>query len=81
MPSALVLGVCCGWLSGFIWQPLFWVYVGVLGFYLLAALLYSLLSFHPLRIWYTFSGIVASHFAYGIYFIRGLLARRLGEDR
>ena len=81
MPSALVLGVSFGWLTGFVWQPLFWFYAGVLGFYLLAAFLYSLLSFHPLRIWYTFSGIVASHFAYGIYFIRGLLARRLREDK
>jgi glycosyltransferase involved in cell wall biosynthesis len=80
LPSVLVLGLILGPLSFLICSPLSMLYLGATSFYLLLTLGFALFSFSPLRTWYIFSGIVLSHLSYGIYFIGGLLKRKLGEE-
>jgi len=80
LPSILVLGLILGPLAAVLWPPLGVLYAGIMTFYLLSAVIFGALNFHPLRTWYVFSGIVLSHLSYGIYFIRGLLARSMSEE-
>ncbi|HUU26182.1 MAG TPA: glycosyltransferase [archaeon] len=81
LPSVLALGLSLGWVFSFLWAPLAALYLAGLAAYLAAALLAASVSMHPMRIWYVSSGIVLSHLTYGLYFIRGLLASRLREER
>jgi len=79
-PSILVFVLALSWVAGFIWAPLGTVYlVGVLA-YIVSALLTAAISVDPRRIWLVFSGIVLSHLTCGVYFIKGLLSRRLDQN-
>ncbi len=78
MPSLLALGLMFGWAAGLVWKPLGWAYLATAGLYFAIALLSACLSFNPRMIWLVFSGIVASHLTYGLWFLRGLLSRDLG---
>jgi len=80
LPSILVLGLLLGPSAFFLRPPLGALWAGVTALYLLLAAAFASLSFNPLRAWYVFSGILLSHLSYGIYFIRGLLARSLSEE-
>lgn len=97
LPSIWVIGLLTGWITYWIHSILFGLYLGVIVFYLAIALGTALLSNpyetgHPdsgqlsfgdnikLR-WYIFSGLAATHFVYGAWFIRGLLASHLPEEQ
>ena len=97
LPSLWVLGVLTGWLGYFITPWLGYLYLGVIIFYLLVALwttmtidvtetevgeklAESFTSMAKLH-WYVFSGLVATHFVYGLWFIRGLLSKQLPEEK
>ena len=80
MPSLLTAGLIAGWAAGFIWPPLWILYLAVTGIYLFLAILAAAINTHPLRIWYVLSGIILSHLTYGIYFLAGLLSPRLGDE-
>jgi GT2 family glycosyltransferase len=76
-PSILVFVLALGWAATFFWPSLGTVYlVGVLA-YIVSAFLTAALSLDPRQIWLVFSGIVLSHLTCGVYFIKGLLSRRL----
>jgi glycosyltransferase involved in cell wall biosynthesis len=81
MPSALTLGLVSGWAAGFLWSPLFYLYIGGVSLYLILVLAFSSIVLYPRRVWYLFSGIVLSHLTYGVWFIAGLLSGSIGEDR
>jgi glycosyltransferase involved in cell wall biosynthesis len=72
LPSVLSLWLLLGWLT--MWLPLVgWVWPASTTAYLLLAAA-SGFSRHPALFLLTFAGIVCSHLAYGLSFIRGLLA-------
>lgn len=80
VPSLFVLAVAAGLLAG-IFNPVALVaYLSVLGLYLGLSLASSFKTFDLAVNAYIFPGIVATHFTYGLGFIRGLLLRRL-KDR
>ncbi len=81
MPSLLTAGLLLGWLPGLFWLPLMWFYLGVTGLYLTAVLASASPNLNPRRCWYVASGIVLSHLTYGLYFIRGLLAKEIRDGR
>ncbi|MEA1996181.1 MAG: glycosyltransferase [Gemmatimonadota bacterium] len=80
-PSVLAAGLCFGWAAAFVWPPLGLLYKAGVVLYLGLALLFASFTLNPMRIWFVFSGIVLSHLTYGVYFIRGLTASRLEEDK
>ena len=57
-----------------------WAYIGVVAFYLLLTLLSSVKTLFVLINALIFPGIVATHFTYGIGFIKGLLSRKMKEQ-
>ncbi len=77
LPSAVSLWLLLGWLT--LWLPAPWVgwlwIVTTAGYLLLAAA--SSVSTNPILFLLTFAGIVASHLAYGLSFIRGLLTTKM----
>ncbi|MSS70599.1 MAG: glycosyltransferase [Candidatus Latescibacteria bacterium] len=80
LPSLFVAGVCLGWLPG-LWSPaLARVYAGALAAYLLTVLVGTPGKLNPKFYPATVLGVIATHFTYGIGFIRGLLARKLREE-
>jgi hypothetical protein len=80
LPSLFLIGVLVGWLPG-LWSPaLTKAYAGTLIAYLLAVLA-GTPGKTNLRLWpATVVCLVATHFTYGIGFIRGLLAGRMREE-
>ena len=77
LPTFFVFGLLFGWLPGFI-HPLFHkIYLILVFVYLSMALLTGLKNKSPLSI---FSGLILTHICYGIWFIKGLLCRRLREE-
>jgi glycosyltransferase involved in cell wall biosynthesis len=77
LPSAVSLWLLLGWLT--LWLPAPWAgwlwIVTTAGYLLLAAA--SSFSTNPVLFLLTFAGIVASHLAYGLSFIRGLLTTKM----
>ena len=72
LPTVLSLWLLLGWIT--MWMPVVgWLYPATVGTYLLLAAA-SGFSTHPLLFLLTFAGIVCSHLAYGLSFIRGLVA-------
>ncbi len=77
LPTLFVLGLFFGWLVGFI-HPLFYrIYFVSIFVYFSMALSTGLKNKTPLSV---FSGLILTHICYGIWFIRGLLSRRLREE-
>ena len=80
LPTLLILGLSLGWLTVFSYPMLFSIYLLGLGIYLTMAFLTGLKSFRLKMALGIFSGIILSHFTYGICFIKGLMSRRLPEE-
>ncbi|MCX7920365.1 MAG: glycosyltransferase [bacterium] len=86
LPSLLTFAILFGWLTRFIHPFLFNLYLfGVIS-YLIAAILTGLTARteqypHNLKLKLAvFSGIILTHFTYGIWFVKGLLASKLPEE-
>ena len=79
-PTLFTAGVLFGWLPGLWWTGWFLVYGGALALYA-AAVLATSLTVRPKRLapWVA-AGVVLTHLVYGVYFVRGLTARRLREE-
>lgn len=78
MPTLFTLGCATGWVTWWLYRPLFWVYCGVLAFYALFVLMCSFLAAPRLTL-PTALGTVLTHWAYGVYFVIGLCSRRLSR--
>ncbi len=80
-PSMFVLFMMTGIIFSLVDSSILLLYISILSIYLLATLAVSLMAtaegkdmrFSPL----VFTGTIATHIVYGIYFIRGLLVREL----
>ncbi|MDD5245820.1 MAG: glycosyltransferase [Candidatus Omnitrophica bacterium] len=80
LPSLLVLGIIIGGVAGLFSAELRLIYLAGLATYLSLVLIFSI--FNELQlILLVFPGIITTHLAYGIYFIKGLLAFRLREEK
>jgi GT2 family glycosyltransferase len=80
LPTALVAGIAAGWIPGLWWAPWTWLWLAATGLYFLLALL-SGLAAKPRRLaMLVAAGIVATQVAYGMYFVKGLVARKLKEE-
>ncbi len=80
LPSLWVLGAAAGWLPALIWPAWLGVWLAGLGLYLALATGTGLAA-RPRRLFgLVTAGVIATQFAYGVYFIYGLLARGLREE-
>lgn len=80
VPSMFVLWLVAGLAAGLFIRPVLFVYLAVLGLYLLLCLFSCIKSLEPLLNLLVLPGIIATNIAYGIGFARGLLARRMKEQ-
>ena len=80
LPTLFVLGASTGWASYWLHPLLFKLYLWIMGFYLVCALLTSIKEFHWKKALAIFGGIISSHAVYGIWFVKGLLTGRLKEE-
>ena len=76
----LTLAIFTGWLPALFYP--FWrsLYLYALVIYLGLAALRGIKCLNPKLILPVFLGIISTHFIYGIWFIKGLLSRRLAEE-
>ncbi len=89
LPSLLLAGAVFGWLPAVFWRPWILLWLAGMGFYALAAVFQGLVSIgqapSDLRGWSLFSrvvsGIAATHFAYGFFFLKGLFSPSLSEQK
>ena len=77
-PSLFVLGASLGWLSWWM-GPLWYVYLGIMSIYILVVFAGAFLA-APSLTHATMLGTVMTHYAYGIYFIIGLVVPSLHKD-
>jgi hypothetical protein len=77
-PSLFVLGASLGWITWW-FLPLFYVYITVMVLYLLFVAGGAFLA-SPRLTPATILGTIMTHYAYGIYFIIGLLSPRLNKE-
>ncbi len=82
VPTIFTIGVVTGWTTYFWCMPLFYVYAAILVLYFFVVLAGSFLSQPRLTI-VTMLGTTLTHFAYGIYFLIGLILPHLsqGEEK
>ncbi len=78
IPTIFTIGAATGWTTYFWCMPLFYFYIAVLIIYFLFVLAGSFLAKPGLTVFTAF-GTILTHFAYGIYFLVGLLAPRLSQ--
>ncbi len=79
IPSLFVIFLVFGGLAELLAPGFRIIYIIVLGFYLLLTLIFSIynkLCLIPL----VFFGIILTHIAYGLYFIKGLFSKKLKEE-
>lgn len=79
LPSILVMGFLYGGITSLFWAPLRTAYFGCLFLYFFLVFIFSIykeLRLIPL----VFSGIIVTHITYGIYFLKGLLSKKLLEE-
>lgn len=92
IPSLFVLGVTFGWFSKWIHPILFYIYSAFILIYLLLVVLTSasllkkiamnLSGIAKFKVFLKLAGgLIATHFTYGLYFILGLISRRLPEEQ
>jgi hypothetical protein len=80
LPSIFVLGLFCLGSFSLFSLPLRSLYLFGFSFYLSLVFIFSItkdLKLTP----FVFTGIILSHFTYGVYFLKGLLVSRLSEER
>ncbi len=80
VPSIFVIWLVIGLALSFVFKPLLYAFLGVLGFYLLMCAFSSVKSLEPLVNLYIFPGIILTNITYGIGFILGLLSRRMSDS-
>ena len=80
VPSLFVFWLVVGLALGLFFRPVLYLYLAVLGLYLVLCLFSSIKSLEPLVNILVLPGIIASNITYGIGFARGLLARRMKEQ-
>jgi len=86
LPTILVLGILFGWLLLYINIAFFYLYLLGIGTYLISALITGLIAKadrYPADLKLklaVFAGLIVSHFGYGIWFVKGLLASKLPEE-
>ena len=78
MPTLFTVGSVLGWTTWWWCMPLFWAYAAVMALYVLVVFIGSFFS-SPKLLVPTMLGTVLTHYAYGIYFLMGLLAPRLSR--
>ena len=76
-PSLFTLFFLFGWIAGFLWAPLFSVWLAVMALYGILTLLFSLRTANPAGISGVFFGTFLTHITYGIWFIAGLMTLEL----
>ena len=76
IPSLLVCGIICGIPLCLLFNPLWYLYTGIITIYLLITLLSSF-SLRPHMWLITWLGIITTHLVYGVRFLQGLLAKRM----
>ena len=79
-PSLLLLGILAGGIGGLFYPAIGRFYFLALFTYLGLAFLRGIKSMNIKLIFPVFLGIILTHFTYGFYFIRGLLAKRMPEE-
>ncbi len=80
LPSLLVAGIVAGGILIAFFPFLRFPYFGVISLYLLLVVFSALKHKNPRLMFLVSAGIILTHLFYGVYFIRGLLARRLREE-
>ncbi|MCX7847035.1 MAG: glycosyltransferase [bacterium] len=78
MPTFFTLGCATGWITWWLYRPLFFAYCAVLVIYALFVLACSFLA-APTLTFPTALGTLLTHWAYGIYFLIGLCSPRLSR--
>jgi len=79
-PSVFVAGLIIGGISSVFSPTLKAFYLQVILVYLILALYNSLKYSSPRLKFVVFLGIIFTHLTYGVYFVKGLLAKRLAEE-
>jgi GT2 family glycosyltransferase len=79
VPSAFTLFAMLGWATVWFGGGPFTVWVGVMLIYAALTLATSLRTLNPLGVLGVFTGTFLTHITYGVWFIRGLLARDLRD--
>lgn len=80
VPSLFVFWLVAGLALGLFFRPVLYLYLAVLGLYLVLCLFSSIKSLEPLVNLLVFPGIIATNITYGVGFMRGLLSRRMKEQ-
>lgn len=80
LPSLFVGGLLLGPLAGFLHSLLWGIYLGIVGLYLLLALGTGIATGKRRLFLPVTAGIILTHLVYGIWFIKGVLSRRLAEE-
>ncbi len=80
IPTLFLLGIIIGAVLSVFIMPIRMIYFSALILYVLLVLIFSVskeLRFIP----YVFCGIMLTHITYGFYFVKGLFAKKLSEDK
>jgi GT2 family glycosyltransferase len=80
LPSLFVMGLFFGWLLGFVHPFFFRLYLGIILVYFICVVSIGLRHKRPKLAFLVSSGIFATNFFYGIFFLKGLVARKLKEE-
>lgn len=80
IPSIFVLGLIVGGIAALFNLIADFFYCGVISIYLILNLFYSAKQKGTLKLKFLiFTGVILTHLIYGIYFIKGLISKRLDE--
>lgn len=79
VPSAFTLFAFLGWMSILICPGLFHVWAGVMLLYAALTLAFSFRTVNPLGILGIFAGTFVTHVVYGLWFMKGLMARAVRD--
>ena len=80
IPSLFDIGLIMGGFLSFIFPPVRIFYFGIIAFYLSLLSLNSIPAMKIKLMYLVFFGILSTHIIYGIYFIKGLFAKKLAEE-
>jgi len=80
LPSLFVLWLYIAGAASLFWPLLRAVYLVILLIYLLTILIFSIIPRKPKIMYLIFLGIIMTHFAYGVFFIKGLLSSKMLEE-
>jgi glycosyltransferase involved in cell wall biosynthesis len=81
LPSIWMLIIFLGWIPGAFNCALLIPYTAVVGAYLLTTVFEGIFSVGFRWFWAVALGIILTHLTYGVFFIVGLLSRRMEEER